>query len=203
MTTRAEAQAEELARHRTRALLMLISCAVVALVFTAAIALMATHQPRTLAEAEDVTGPWSANVTLEWDHLVVTHSVDLSLGNLDWEVTRGEENETIDDGSQTEEDDELLTITVGPGDYGVYVSPTGVNSGVEYDVTVREAYISPATITLLRWAGAFVLFFLAPFLWYVFMTDTARKHQEEYRLARIGIALTMALSGIFAFTPWV
>lgn len=203
MTTRAEAKAEELAKHKMQALVMLVACAVIALVFTGAIAVMVTHMPNVLIDDEGVTGPWSGDVEMEWDHLVISHTADMELGNMDWEITKGKDNETVDEGTQEKVDGDLITANVGPGEYGVYLTPTGVNSGVDYDVTVREFYLAPSTITYLRWTGAFVLFFLAPLLWYVMMAKGTEKHREEYKLARLGIALTMVLSGIFAVTPWL
>jgi len=204
MTTRAEARAEEEAKHRWRALVLVIICAAVAVAYTVFIVLMSTHMPNTLAEADGVTGAWSTNVTKEWDHLVVTHTGDLSKGNMDWEITKGKDNETLASGTHEEHGDDLIAVTIdGSGDFGVYLTPTGVNSAKSYDVTVRELYLSPTLIENLRLSGFFVLALLVPFLWYAFMSSSTEKHREEYRLAWMAIPLTMLLSAIFAFTPWM
>jgi cell division protein FtsL len=204
MTTRAEVQEEIRAKHRWRALMLFLVCIAIVVVYTVFLVLMATHMPRTLEEAEDVTGMWSTEVEMEWGNLVVDHTSDLSKGNLDWEITSGPENETLKTGSHEEHGDDVIIVELGEGGtYGVHLTPTGVNSAVEYDVTVRDFYVSPVTIEVVKIGALFVLAFLAPFLWYAWASRYTAKYRDLYGRAWMTIAGTMLLSGIVSFTPWV
>jgi hypothetical protein len=204
VTQRAQAHEENLAKHKTRALVLVIVCTAITIAYAVFLALMATHMPRVLAEEEATRGPWSAEVDMEWDNLVVDHTSDLELGNLQYEVTRGEANETVVTGSHSRHDDEVIVIELGEGgEYGVYLTPSGVNSGKEYDIQIREFYISPNTIGVLKMVALFVMVFLVPFLWYAFFSAYTAKFREEYRFAWMAILLTIVLSAIIAFAPWV
>ncbi|UCC93005.1 MAG: hypothetical protein JSW25_10170 [Thermoplasmata archaeon] len=204
MSQRAQALEEDKARHRLRSLVLLIVCTAMVVVYTVFLVVMATHMPRTLEEAEGISGMWSTEVEMEWGNLLVEHTSDLSKGNMDWEVTRGPDNETIDEGSHKEHGDDLIIVELGKGGtYGLHLTPSGVNSALEYDVTVREVYLSPVTIEMLSLAALFVLAVLAPFLWYAAVSRYTARHRDLYRLTWMVVAGTMVLSGIVGFFPWV
>lgn len=204
MSQRAQAYEEHLATHKMRALILVIICTATAVVYSVFLVMMATHMPHVLAEEEGAVNSWSTEVEMEWDTLVVDHTSDLELGNLGWEVTRGEDNETLFSGSHGKKDDDIIVVELGEGgSFGIYLTPSGVNSGNAYDVTVREFYISPTTIGVLRMVALFVLAVLTPFLWYVYMSAYTVKFREVYRFAWKAIALTMVLSAMVGFAPWV
>lgn len=204
MSQRAQAYEEHLATHKMRALILVIICTAIAVVYSVFLVMMATHMPHVLAEEEGAVGPWSSEIEMEWDTLVVDHTSDLDLGDLQYEVTQGEDNETVVSGSHGRKDDDIIEVELGEGGtYGLYLTPSGVNSGVKYDVTVREFYISPTTIGVLRMIALFVLAVLVPFLWYAFKSTSTAKFREEYRFAWKAIALTMVLSAMVGFAPWV
>jgi hypothetical protein len=107
-------------------------------------------------------------------------------------------------GDHGKNDDDIIVVELGEGGtFGLYLTPSGVNSATAYDVTVREAYISPNTIGVLRMVALFVLAVLVPFLWYALISSYTVKFRQEYRFAWKAIALTMVLSGIVGFAPWV
>jgi hypothetical protein len=204
MSQRAEAMEEQRAKHTSRAWVITLFCTAIVVVYTAFLLLMVTHMPHTLAEEKDLTGMWSVEVTMEWDHLVVDHTSDLSKGNMDWEVTGEPGNETLETGSHEQKGDDVIIVDIGKGGtYGVHLTPSGVNSGIAYDVTVQEFYISPATIMLLRMAALFVLALLVPFLYYPLRASQTAKFRDAYKTAWMTMALTIVLSAIIGFFPWV
>ncbi len=204
MSQRTQAYEEHLALHKTRALILVIICTVIAVVYSVFLALMATHMPHVLAEEEGAVGNWSTEVEMEWDTLVVDHTSDLERGDLQYEVTQGKDNETVATGAHGKDDDDIIVVDLAEGGtYGLYLTPPGVNSTKPYDITVRELYISPTTIDFLRMAALFVLAVLVPFLWYAFMSTSTARFREEYRFAWKAIALTMVLSAMVGFAPWV
>lgn len=144
MSQRAQAYEEHLATHKMRALILVIICTAIAVVYSVFLVLMATHMPHVLAEEKGAVDSWSSEVEMEWDTLVVDHTSDLDLGDLQYEVTQGEDNETVVSGSHGKKDDDVIAVELGEsGTYGLYLTPSGVNSGAKYDVTVREFYIPP------------------------------------------------------------
>jgi len=190
--------------HKMRALILVIFCTAIAVGYSVFLVLMTTHMPHVLAEEEGAVGNWSAEVEMEWDILVVDHTSDLELGDLQYDVTQGKDNETVATGAHGKDDDDILVVDLAEGGtYGLYLTPSGVNSMKRYDITVKEMYISPTTIDFLRMAALFVLAVLVPFLWYAFMSASSAKFREEYRFAWKAIALTMVLSAIVGFAPWV
>ncbi len=204
MTQRAQAQQEQQEAHRFRALVLVILAAALIAVYGVFIGLYATHLPNVVGTATDVEGAYYEVVEIEWDHLVIEHNGDLKMGDFRWEITRDPGNETLRDGTQGKNDPELITVAdLGPGEYGVFLDPTGVNSAHEYDVTVREHYITPGTVETL---GLVALFFLAVFaiaLYYGLLSKYTEKHREEYRLANIAMALAMVLSVAVALVPFI
>ena len=203
MTQRKEAQEEARQRHHFWALVFTILAIAVIAGFGIFIAVQATHLPHTVAIEADVSGASYRTVETEWDHLVIEHTGDLEMGDMRWEVTRDPGNETLKDGMQGEDDHALITVRdLGPGEYGVFLEPTGVNSAKEYDVTIREFYLLPATMDTAKWTGLALLFLLAVVLWYVALSKATEKVREEYRLARIALALALVLSAAVGFMPW-
>ena len=203
MTQRKEALERERSRHHLTAfLLSIVSIAIIA-GYGAFIILQATHMPHVIASGTDVDGASFRRVEMDWDHMVVEHTGDLKMGDMRWEVTRDPGNETLREGMHGEEDDELLIIDdLGPGEYGLFLEPTGVNSARPYDVTVREFYMAPSTLVLVRLGALFLLAALSPFLWYALRSRHTERYREEYRLAIIAVVLTMVLSAVVGFVPW-
>lgn len=204
MTKRAEALAEQRAKHRFRALVLNIMFMAVAVALIALMAVMATHWPRMLAEEGNVEGDWSANVTTEWHYLLVEHTyrLDPDLGMV-WEITEGEENETIAEGNQNESRDDVIAPRMDPGDYRVFLMPDYRPMERKYDVTVRESYVHPDTAWWGRVAGAFFALVFAPIVMYTFMWPHREKWGEEYRLAwRFTLPLLVASSAAIAAVPW-
>ena len=178
-------------------------CFAIAIVYTVFILLMVTHMPRVLEDEFSVRGEFFTTVEMEWEHLAVEHNSDLSVGDIAWEVTKGEDNETLFSGMHGEEDDELIVVEgLGPGEFGVFLKPTGVNAAKDYDIRVMEFYLSPNTIDLIKMVAVLVLVVLVPFLWYAYMSPVTRKYREEYKFAALAIAMTMVLSAVVMFTPW-
>lgn len=203
MTQRAQKLEERERTHGRRAITLVALCFAIAILYTVFILLMFSHMPRILEDEFDFRGEFFTTVETEWDHLVVDHNSDLSLGDMAWEVTKGEDNETLFSGMQGEDDDELIFVEdLGPGEFGVFLKPTGVNAAKAYDLRVMEFYLSPATIDLIQMVATLVLVILVPFLWYTFMSAATRKYREEYKFATLAIAMTMVLSAVVLFTPW-
>ncbi len=203
MTQRKEAMEEERSRHHLRAfILSIVAIAIIAL-YAAFIVLQATHLPNVIASETDVKSASFREVEMDWEHLVIEHTGDLELGDMRWEITKDPGNETLHEGMHGDKDDDLIIVEgLGPGEFGVFLEPTGVNSAKEYDVTIREFYISPVTIDLVKLGALFFLAVLSPFLWYALWSRYTEKFREEYRLAIVAVALTMVLSAVVAFVPW-
>jgi hypothetical protein len=203
VTTRKQAQEEETARHSFQALLLTVICGCLVAVMAVFIALQATHMPDVVAEGSDVDGVYYEHAEIGWDHLVIEHTGDLDLGNMDWEITKEPGNESLREGAHEKGDHRLITVAdLGPGEYGVFLEPSGVNAAKEYDVTVREFYLAPGTVDALRYAAVFFLLFLAPLLWYAALSKYTEKVRETYKLANVAMALTALLSAAVAAVPW-
>ena len=97
----------------------------------------------------------------------------------------------------------LITVAdLGTGEWGVYLEPSGVNAAKEFDVTIREFYLTPGTIDAVKYLALFLMLFLAPLLWYAAVSKYTSRVRETYRLASLAMALTMVLSAAVAFVPW-
>jgi hypothetical protein len=203
MTQRKQAMEEDVARHSFRALVLTVVCVALVSVLGAFIAIQATHLPEVLAEESDVDGIFYEHVDSQWDHLVIEHTGDLTLGDMNWEITKEPGNESVRGGAHGEDDRPLITVSdLGAGEWGVYLEPSGVNVAKEYDVTVREFYLTPGTIDALKYVALFFLLFLAPLLWYTAVSKYAAKVRDTYKLASVAMALTMLLSAAVALVPW-
>jgi hypothetical protein len=203
VTQRKQAQEEEMARHSFQALLLTVICGCLVAVLGVFIGLQATHMPNVVAQGSGVDGVYYEQAEIGWDHLVIEHNGDLELGNMDWEITKEPGNESLREGAHEGDDHRLITVAdLGPGEYGVYLEPSGVNAAKEYDVTVREFYLTPGTIDAVKYAAIFFLLFLAPVLWYAALSKYTAKVRETYKLASVVMALTMLLSASVAFVPW-
>jgi hypothetical protein len=145
-------------------------------------------------------------VGTEWDIISISHGLDLSGGTtMVWSVTRGPDNETVEDGVQTSSDDYLIIVDLEEaGEYTVHLDPEGQNDHKPYDVRVREHYLSPVTVQLMYFFAAFVLAFVVGISYFVFLYPNRRKHYEEYKLTWW---VTGPLLGLSACTvlliPWL
>lgn len=204
MTQRAQAQQEQQEAHRFRALVLVILSAALIIGYGVFIVVHATHLPNAVGTATDVEGAYYDTVEIEWDHLVIEHNGDLEMGDFRWEITRDPGNETLRDGMQGKDDHELITAAdLGPGEYGVFLDPTGVNSAHEYDVTVWDHYMTPSTVETVALVALFFVAFLAIVLWYSLLSKYTEKFREEYRLANIAMALAIVLSAAVAVVPFI
>jgi len=184
MTMREEAKQAEKDKHRRRALFLNVFFFGLALMLLAFLLVMATHWPRLLVEEEDLRGTWSVTMETEWDIISIAHGLDLS-GNttIAWSITRGHDNETVEDGVQTGSDDYLIIVGLEKeGEYTLHLDPEGRNDAKPYDVRVREHYISPGTVSVMYMFAAFVLAFVVGVTYIVVLYPNRRKNYQDYKM---------------------
>ncbi len=203
---RDEAKRTQKEKHRRRALFINVLFTSLALVFIIFLVVMATHWPRTLVEEEGVRGVWSAGVGTEWNTISIAHGLDLSEDTaMIWSVTRGSDNETVEEDVQTGSDDYLVIVELAEtGEYTVHLDPEGRNDHKPYDVRVREHYLSPVTVQLMYFFAAFVLAFVVGISYFVFLYPNRRKHYEEYKLTWWVTGPLLGLSAVTVLLiPWL
>ncbi len=206
MTMRDEAKRTQKDRHRRRALFINVLFTGLALVFIAFLLVMATHWPRTLVEEEGVRGVWSADVGTEWDIISVAHGLDLSEDTvMVWSVTRGSDNETVEEGVQTGSDDYLVIAELAEaGEYTVHLDPEGRNDHKPYDVRVREHYLSPVTVEAMYIFAAAVLAYVVGVTGLVLLYPHRRRFHEEYKLTWWVTGPLLGVSAIVVLVlPWL
>ncbi len=206
MSMRDEAMQTQKEKHRRRALIFNVLFMAFALVFIAFLLVMATHWPQTLVDEKGVRGVWNATVETEWSTISIAHSLDLSGGTaMAWSVNKGPDNETVEEGLHTNEDDPLIIVDLGEaGEYTVYMDPGGRNDARPYDVRIREHYIDPATVKIIYIIAAAAFAFVVGVIGLVFLYGDRQKFYEEYKITWWVTGPMLGVSSIIVLIlPWL
>ena len=177
-----EAREAEMERHGKQGRILDIVLVCISVAFLVFVVLMLLHGTNVVLEDDNAYREFYATFEVDTDYISIETTAPIHAGTeLEWEVTKGPDNETIASGTQGANDTGPIYVQLeGAGEYGVHLTPPYAGPPENYTVTVRELFVGPGTLNAVKVVSVLVLI-ATLVLWGYYLWPKRKKYLEQYR----------------------